>query len=187
MRHDHSYVVAVIADSLLETRRRRQPVPLVPLPPNADELQDAVEEAEFVAGAVRAELGLRPRGLGWAALVLTLFGIGLGVFIWQLASSQAYRTGERAGHQKGYSVGLSEGISIAQPVRPVEPGTEFAALRALALCRDALAEAQGQARECGLAIDDAHTRGLDLGLRLSREDWKVQPWECNGGISEAAR
>lgn len=187
MKLDFDNAVAIAADSLLETRRRRRPIPVLPTSADPDALFEAIEEAEFVVDALRAELGVRPRGIGWAALVLALFGLGLGVFIWQLASAQAYRTGAEAGHQQGYSVGLSEGIAIAQPLRPVEPSTELASLHALALCRDALTEAQDQASECGAAIDDARLRGLDLGLRLSREDWKVQAWECKGGIAEVAR
>jgi hypothetical protein len=174
-KHTPDYnAIGIAADALMEFRGRTRASSLPPPVDENDERYDATLEAEAVVDALRAQPSVRPVAFAWGAIVLAIVAMYLSVALHQLS----YRHGFAAGDRSGFARGLTEGAAIAPLSTPADLGTELAGHAALALCREALAEAENQAGECGAAIDEAEVRGWERGYATSRHDWTALPYDC---------
>lgn len=139
---------------------------------------EAKVETKVAVAELAAEKA-KERGRSDVVVVAWLLGI-LGVVA--LTVLFAYQAGREAGFELGlfetakryYSDGLREGAALCAPADPAA----LDRCADLAACRERIAELEAEEESNVLAIDAAHERGLDEGLRLSREDWTCQRWEC---------
>jgi hypothetical protein len=119
----------------------------------------------------------RERGAGAFEVFIWVLGVLVLVFV-------AYAVGYDRGRAFGFELRLLETAKeITLPPElprdlPAELDAHFVSTEALVACREALAEQEQQASECGAAIDEAELRGWNTGYGVSRDDWKVQSWEC---------
>jgi hypothetical protein len=118
--------------------------------------------------------------LRWAFALVTVSLLGIIVAGGLWLRGERYARGYAAGYERGsidiykraYAVGREEGTKLA-PRQASAPE-----IGALVLCRTALAEAEGQASECGAAIEAGEERGWEAGYGLGRSDWAALPVDC---------
>jgi hypothetical protein len=174
-KHTPDYdAIGIAADALMEFRGRTRASSLPPPVDENDERYDATLEAEAVVDALRAQPSVRPVAFAWGAIVLAIVAMYLSVTLHQLSYQQGFAAGDRS----GFARGLTEGAAIAPLSTSADLGTELAEHAALALCREALAEAEDQGSACGLSIDEAAERGWERGYWTARDDWKALPYDC---------
>jgi hypothetical protein len=116
-----------------------------------------------------------------AGLCASLASLGLAA-AFGCAANDAYEREKVDAYARGYAAGLAERSEPEQTdcIAPAPP----AELAALAVCR-ADFDRYRQTEAANRA--NARQLGLNEGLRIGREDWSVQPWECRGGFSDLAR
>lgn len=130
--------------------------------------------------AIRRDLQAGTRFMAGCMLALAVL-VAMGVWAFYGVRSRAYRQGYGAG--------------VASAARPTpQPVDGIALSSCLVRMRDLELEHQDQMAHLRSSLTtpqrptrDRYVEGLNEGLRLGREDWTVQDWECLGPARARAR